>query len=96
MWGSTYRDGQVGAFTLVELLVTIGIIGILAGLILTAMVKQKDQASRAVCINNLRQQTLTARIHATDNEDRLPWSNWLAGDAASRPCGRCSSGCGCR
>jgi prepilin-type N-terminal cleavage/methylation domain-containing protein/prepilin-type processing-associated H-X9-DG protein len=61
-----------GAFTLVELLVTIAIIGILAALSLSALASAQSKARRTQCVSNLRQWGVAYLLYADDNNDCLP------------------------
>lgn len=60
------------AFTLVEMLVVIAIVGILAALLFPALTGAKAKAKRAACLNNLKQINLAVLSYAADNEDTLP------------------------
>ena len=66
------RPCSPAAFTLVELLVVIAVIGVLASLLLPALGQAQDRARSTQCVSNLRQWGLAYRQYADDNKDFLP------------------------
>jgi prepilin-type N-terminal cleavage/methylation domain-containing protein len=64
------------AFTLIEMLVVIAIIGILAALLLPTLSRAKNQAAKTTDLNNLKQVITAVHLYAGDNNDVLPPPNW--------------------
>ena len=79
------------AFSLVELLVVVGIIGVVAALLLTAVARARGQAQRVACSSNLRQIGQAFIAYAADNNGSFPapagvtrrfaedWVHWQPG-----------------
>lgn len=59
------------AFTLVELLVVIGIIALLVGILMPALAAARQDAARTQCASNLRQYALATVVFAQSNKGRF-------------------------
>jgi prepilin-type N-terminal cleavage/methylation domain-containing protein/prepilin-type processing-associated H-X9-DG protein len=77
------------AFTLVELLIVIGIIGLLAGLLLPALSRAKESGRSTACLSNLHQIGLALQLYVQDNQNTLPtmydWSTNLVSNTNGPP-----------
>ena len=72
------------AFTVVELLVTITIVGLLAALLLPVLGRSKEEARLTQCLGNLRQIGCGFEMYLDDQGDRFPshpvnWTGWQYG-----------------
>ena len=70
---SVERSSRRGAFTLVELLVVIGIIAVLIGVLLPALAGARQRAQTAVCLSNLRQIGQAYYMYVGENKGFLPY-----------------------
>ena len=67
------NDKKLGrAFTLVELLVVISVIGLLMGILVPVLGKARGVANRTYCMANLRQIGVAIRSYLDDNRDIFP------------------------
>jgi prepilin-type N-terminal cleavage/methylation domain-containing protein/prepilin-type processing-associated H-X9-DG protein len=64
------------AFTLVELLVVIGIISLLISVLMPALSKARQTAQAAVCASNMRQVSLAVLNYTIDNRGRFPYGGY--------------------
>ncbi len=71
-----HRRKEAVAFTLIELMVVIAIIGILAALLLPVLGAAKKAALRVQCVNNLKQLGTVIQLYADDHGDHLPGPAW--------------------
>jgi prepilin-type processing-associated H-X9-DG protein/prepilin-type N-terminal cleavage/methylation domain-containing protein len=68
------RFARTQAFTLVELLTVIVIIGILTGIAIPVINSARQSSQRSTCASNLRQLGLAVLTYTSDNKGLLPWS----------------------
>jgi prepilin-type N-terminal cleavage/methylation domain-containing protein/prepilin-type processing-associated H-X9-DG protein len=75
------RARRIAAFTLIELLIVIGIISLLLGILLTSMARARQAANEIACASILRQWGQAFQIYSSDYKGIIPHS----GDETRNP-----------
>jgi len=70
-------------FTLVELLVVIGIIALLISILMPALTRARNQALSVKCANQIRQIYMACQMFAADNKGHLPRASVGPADAST-------------
>src|SRR5688500_4434974 len=72
MFRGLKNQKRKGAFTLLELLCVIAIIGIVASLLFPGLSRTKQKGQHISCLNNTRQQVIAILLYSEDYENVLP------------------------
>lgn len=79
----TLRVSQ--SFTLVELLVVVGVIALLAAVLFPVLVGIREKAAQSACLNNLKQIGHAFVLYLDDWDDAYPWVKF-EGDSEVKSC----------
>jgi len=66
------QQRRIPGFTLVELLVVIGVIALMVAILLPTLSRARESANRVACLSNLRQLAAAVIAYAGENKSHLP------------------------
>lgn len=69
--GGRFQTGPRSAFTMLELMVVVGIIVMVVGLLSTALNQTRVRTFRITCLDNMKQLGLAWRMYAEENNERV-------------------------
>ena len=67
------RGSAMRAFTLIELLTVIAIVGVLAAILFSVIGSVRRSAKQSVNVSNVRQWTVANMLHMQDHKGYIPW-----------------------
>jgi prepilin-type processing-associated H-X9-DG protein len=82
---------SINAYTLVEILIVIGIIAVLIAILFPILLSARKSANQSTCLSNTRQVVMSIRMYVQDNDNtwpgESPWSRWqdIAGNLPGCP-----------
>ena len=80
--GSSGASREAGGFTLIDLLVSIAVIGVLIGILMPSLTMVRESARRVVCSSNIRQLSMGVLMYADDSKaNLLPFTKFDSGMA---------------
>lgn len=78
------RNDRRSALTLIEVLVAVGVMGLLAALLLPIILSAREASRRMQCLNNLRQLAQAVHNHVTVHQNQLPYTSTNGTDAQGK------------
>ncbi|MDB5294965.1 MAG: hypothetical protein JWO31_948 [Phycisphaerales bacterium] len=81
------RARRAGGFTLVELLMVVGIVAGLTGILLPSLAMARRRVQAVECLNNLRTLGIGMSAYAAEFRGVLPWEGYAEGDRPTRHLG---------
>ncbi|MHC5109930.1 MAG: hypothetical protein ACYTHJ_08640 [Planctomycetota bacterium] len=76
-WYRALTPGVHQAFSILELLVVVGVLMLVLGILLPSLNDARKKAQRVTCLSNQRQIALAIQAYAQDYQDRLPIAHYF-------------------